>query len=62
MLSEQAVREACRREHQAILQCCREGDRQGIYSTLRESDVAHHAVGLYVLREYLAREYHQPWH
>jgi len=62
MLSEQAIREACRREHQAILQCCMEWNRQGTCSMALESDLAHHSVVLYVLREYLEREYHQFLH
>lgn len=62
MLSERAVRETCRREHQAIRQCCMEWDRRGACSMVLESDLTHHAVVLYVLREYLAREYHRPWH
>lgn len=61
-VSEHAVRQACRREHEAILRCCREEDRPGAYLPALQEDLAHHSLVLYVLRDYLAREYHRALH
>ena len=62
IISEQAVRLACRREHEAILRCCLEWDQLGTCSRAVELDLARHSVVLAILREYLAREYHQGLH
>ena len=59
---ERAVRQACRREHDAILRCCVEWDRQGECTPTLQADLAHHSVVLHVLREYVAQEYHQALH
>ncbi len=58
-ISERAVRQACQREHDAILRCCVEWDRQGECTQAIQSDLAHHSVVLHVLRDYLEREHHQ---
>lgn len=62
MLSEQATRDACQREHQEILRCCMEWDRQGACPAALEADLTHHSVVLYILRDYLAWEYHRTLH
>ncbi|MDA8204936.1 MAG: hypothetical protein M0Z36_02635 [Thermaerobacter sp.] len=61
-ISEQEIRAACWREHAAIVQCG--GAWDGIAPCPEDvaSDMAHHTVVLYVLREYLAQTYHRRLH
>lgn len=62
MISERAVRQACRREHDEILRCCVEWDLHGDCKQTLQTDLEHHSVVLYILRDYLEREYHQFLH
>ena len=58
IISEQAARQACWREHEAILRCCAEWDRQGRCTPALEAGLAHHSVVLQILRDFLERECH----
>ncbi len=62
MVSEDALREACRREHVAIMRCYWEWDREGRCTSALQDELAHHSVVLWVLRQYLERKYHQHPH
>lgn len=61
-ISKRTVRQACQREHDAILRCCVEWDRQGECTPAIHADLANHSVVLHVLRDYLRREYHHSYH
>ena len=62
MISEPMVIAACRREHRALIQCAANGDCREDWDAATFEDYAHHAVVLYVLRAYLAQEYHRIYH
>ena len=58
MITEKMLRTACRREHRALIGCSAEGLPRADEDRDVLQDIAHHAVVLYVLRDYLAQKYH----
>ena len=62
MISEQDIRQACWKEHRAILACCAEWDHHGTCSPELWETLQHHQVVLSALRDLLTLQYHTILH
>lgn len=62
MIPERLIREACHREHVAIVRSCARWDLLGHSAPDLMADIAHHSVVLCVLRDYSRRYCQTTYH
>ncbi len=62
MITERDIRQACRTEHGAIVDCCAQWDAAGVCTPELQAVLQHHQVVLSALRYYLAQQYHADFH